>query len=625
MMNRAKDIENMTIAEYIEYEADLKRQSRRSTRSSHLKRYEGMELNSSHRGKNIALEYPHYSNNAKIDAYYDLPPLLPCFQPIHPHTHYGHNPPCTDVESVRGAYESEMDKKGQDTCAKETISEWFKMEIEKYKRIQQKKDRECTKIRRRVQADCLKNWEAQIDVLTKKFQEEGTKEELNPGSFALPCTIGSLNFYAMADFGASVNVIPKSIFEILKLDYLKKTNMLVEMADMTKKVPIGIVETVLVKIDKLLFPSDFVVIDMLEARNETMILGRPFLETIHAKINIFNKEISLGIREDRIAFNMNKKNHNFTTPVKKVHVINSIQDGEPSNSSIIINQNNNTLENDDMQERWGKKARIDEANPTIPKLHICRPEIYGIDEKGKLREWYCYHDDKKRGMAGEGLSFPDFLFVKYKGNQGSDLIWDKRYAEWCDKNLILCPSTSKLNTTQLDYKPKPKEYTFKEWMLIKVGHTNVNELVKRALLKSWVIDCFEAELGPTKDPLARSFDDYKWVFDLEIDQLADEYEIRIGKKGHILEEIWENCKKVQGDDTYWCFIYVTKETKDTLSLGRENGSRFREIILKELFTDKKARGVTDRILEDYWRKVFNKVELENEKKEDSEEYGERVN
>ncbi|GKE44964.1 phospholipase-like protein [Tanacetum coccineum] len=75
-------------------------------------------------------------------------------------------------------------------------------------------------------------------------------KELNPGGFTLPCTIGSLNFYAMADLGASVNVIPKSMFKHLKLDNLKKIDMLVEMADMTKRAPIGIMENVLVKIDK---------------------------------------------------------------------------------------------------------------------------------------------------------------------------------------------------------------------------------------------------------------------------------------------------------------------------------------------------------------------------------------
>nr|GEU60901.1 hypothetical protein [Tanacetum cinerariifolium] len=78
-----------------------------------------------------------------------------------------------------------------------------------------------------------------------------------------------------------------------------------------------------------------------------------------------------------------------------------------------------------------------------------------------------------------------------------------------------------------DNKPKPRDYTFREWMIVKVGHTNVNELVKKALLKSWVIDYFEEALNPDKDPMERSFDDYKWVFDLEIEQLADEYELGI--------------------------------------------------------------------------------------------------
>ncbi|GKC26567.1 putative reverse transcriptase domain-containing protein [Tanacetum coccineum] len=117
--------------------------------------------------------------------------------------------------------------------------------------------------------------------------------------------VGSPGYYT--DLGASVNVIPKSMFEHLKLADLKKTDMLVEMADMTRRSPIGIVGNVLVKIDKFLFPSDFIVIDMLETRNEIMILGRPFLTTIHVEIDVFNKEISLGIRDDRVTFDMNKK------------------------------------------------------------------------------------------------------------------------------------------------------------------------------------------------------------------------------------------------------------------------------------------------------------------------------
>ncbi|GKD13556.1 hypothetical protein Tco_1197963, partial [Tanacetum coccineum] len=149
-------------------------------------------------------------------------------------------------------------------------------------------------------------------------------KEINPGSFTLPCTIGSLDFYAMADLGASINGMPKSRFEHLKLANLKETNMLVEMADMTKKVPLGIIENILVKIDKFLFSSNFVIIDMLKTINETMILGRPFLATIHAEINVFNKEISLGIRDDRIIFDMNKKSYEFTTPMEKAYMVNVV-------------------------------------------------------------------------------------------------------------------------------------------------------------------------------------------------------------------------------------------------------------------------------------------------------------
>ncbi|GJV10677.1 uncharacterized mitochondrial protein-like protein [Tanacetum coccineum] len=121
----------------------------------------------------------------------------------------------------------------------------------------------------------------------KVLQHPIEHKELNPGSFTLPCIIGKFNFYAMADLGASINVMPRSIFEHLHLTNLNKTNMLCEMADMSKKVPLGIVENVLVKIDKFLFPSDFVILD--NTPSETTILGRPFLATIHAEIDSNNQ------------------------------------------------------------------------------------------------------------------------------------------------------------------------------------------------------------------------------------------------------------------------------------------------------------------------------------------------
>nr|GEV73427.1 hypothetical protein [Tanacetum cinerariifolium] len=71
-------------------------------------------------------------------------------------------------------------------------------------------------------------------------QEENTNDQLptkesNPGHFTLPCPIGNFNFYAMADLEASVNVLPRSIFEYLELTNLSETKMLVEMPDIRKK------------------------------------------------------------------------------------------------------------------------------------------------------------------------------------------------------------------------------------------------------------------------------------------------------------------------------------------------------------------------------------------------------
>ncbi|GKB12416.1 hypothetical protein Tco_0846339 [Tanacetum coccineum] len=130
---------------------------------------------------------------------------------------------------------------------------------------------------------------------TKDIQCQLLPKELNPRNFTLPCTIGNFTFYGMADLGASVNVMPRNIFEHLRLANLRNTNMLVEMADMTKKAP----------------------------------LGMPFLATIHAEIDVFDKEISLRTDNNRVSYDMEKKDHNFIIPTEKIFVIKSDLDNRP--------------------------------------------------------------------------------------------------------------------------------------------------------------------------------------------------------------------------------------------------------------------------------------------------------
>ncbi|GKB48112.1 reverse transcriptase domain-containing protein [Tanacetum coccineum] len=250
----------------------------------------------------------------------------------------------------------------------------------------------------------------------------------------------------MVDLGASVNVIPKSIFEHLKLARLKKTDILVEMADMTKRSPIEIVENVLVKINKFLFLSDFMVMNMLNTHNETMILGRPFLATIHAKIDVFNKEISLGIRGDSVTFNMDKKIHNFTTLIREIYMINATSN-TPSDASSRVEETNNVHNKNNScnqeQGRSRKKPRKLEFDINLPSTHFCKPvkqilegelrfwptcdpnikecngvhEVYEMNKEGDLKKWYCYSDYDRKRINGASLSFPEFLLVKYRENQ----------------------------------------------------------------------------------------------------------------------------------------------------------------------------------------------------------------
>ncbi|GKE99528.1 reverse transcriptase domain-containing protein, partial [Tanacetum coccineum] len=117
-------------------------------------------------------------------------------------------------------------------------------------------------------------------------QEENTNDQLptkesNPGYFMLHCTIDNFNFYTIANLGASVNVLTRNIFEYLELTNLSETEMLVEMEDMRKNAPLGIVRDILVKIDKFMFPSDFVILD--QTLNSTVILSDDTATTYFCK------------------------------------------------------------------------------------------------------------------------------------------------------------------------------------------------------------------------------------------------------------------------------------------------------------------------------------------------------
>nr|GEV79811.1 hypothetical protein [Tanacetum cinerariifolium] len=90
------------------------------------------------------------------------------------------------------------------------------------------------------------------------------------------------------DLGASINLIPLSIWKKLRLPTLNDTKMVLKLADRTISKPTGVVENVFVKVGKFYFPADFVVLDFVADPRIPLILGRPFLSTAH-KVEQINK------------------------------------------------------------------------------------------------------------------------------------------------------------------------------------------------------------------------------------------------------------------------------------------------------------------------------------------------
>ena len=137
----------------------------------------------------------------------------------------------------------------------------------------------------------------------------------DPGSPTIPVNIGGICIdKALLDLGASVNLMPYSVYLQLGLGELKPTTITLSLADRSVKIPKGIVEDVLVKIDKFYYPVDFVVLDTEPSSNEPnhvpIILGRPFLATANAIINCQNGIMQLTFGNMTLELNIFHLNDN---------------------------------------------------------------------------------------------------------------------------------------------------------------------------------------------------------------------------------------------------------------------------------------------------------------------------
>ncbi|CAN6583767.1 unnamed protein product [Malus baccata var. baccata] len=130
----------------------------------------------------------------------------------------------------------------------------------------------------------------------------------DPCSFTIPCVIGNTRFEsAMLDLGASINVMPYSIYASMNLGELNNDGVIIQLADRSNAYPKGVLEDVLVQVNHLVFPADFYVLEMEDSNHSSqlpILLGRPFMKTASTKIDVFKGTLTMEFDGEVIDFNI---------------------------------------------------------------------------------------------------------------------------------------------------------------------------------------------------------------------------------------------------------------------------------------------------------------------------------
>ncbi|XP_070007318.1 uncharacterized protein [Nicotiana sylvestris] len=118
----------------------------------------------------------------------------------------------------------------------------------------------------------------------------------DPGTLTIPCTVWSANFSnALCDLGASIKLIPYSVFKTLEIGQPRPTSMRLQMADRTMKRPLCIIDDVLVRVDKFILLVDFVILDCEVYYEMPIIMDRPFLATGKTLVDVEAGEFTFRV------------------------------------------------------------------------------------------------------------------------------------------------------------------------------------------------------------------------------------------------------------------------------------------------------------------------------------------
>ncbi|GJV01843.1 zinc knuckle CX2CX4HX4C containing protein [Tanacetum coccineum] len=236
---------------------------------------------------------------------------------------------------------------------------------------------------------------------------------------------------ALANLGASISVMPLSMYKRLGIGKLEPINMVIEMADNTKCTPKGIVENLLIKINKFIFPVDFVILDMVEDFRMPIILRRPLLATAYAKVDIFRKSISLKVGDEKVIF---KIRISFTTIIfESIRSIKSEtcpedDDFKKIDYDLFLYDSESLYKITEMDKETyptPKEKRVHWCEPILqekenehqywascdPNSNVCNEGGLPINEV--KRYWESINDSEQEELEWEELSLNDWMKIRY--------------------------------------------------------------------------------------------------------------------------------------------------------------------------------------------------------------------
>jgi hypothetical protein len=202
----------------------------------------------------------------------------------------------------------------------------------------------------------------------------------DPECPTISCTIGVSHIEkTLLDFGASVNLLPYSVYLELGLVELKPTSMTLQLADRSVKIPRGIVEDVLIKVDKFYFPVDFIVLDTEPVHNVgvqiPVILGRPFLATANALINCRTGVMKISFGNMTVELNIFDISKKIEEIIEEVIEESSTEDpleacfaqfGKDLDFDMLLEQANAILEFAHLESNEKEEAAV----PELPKKEL---------------------------------------------------------------------------------------------------------------------------------------------------------------------------------------------------------------------------------------------------------------